>query len=358
MTQCVQVTSLSIRFRIFVCAVLAAVIAGCATKKDPGYTVRQMLGESLVFVGEQPAFLAHTLTATQSVTLRSTYLPTPTTVTYVEGVDFIVDGAAGSIRRLPGSRIPDFTKNVLFGQDDFDHNRFPGFGNTAFFAFATYPYNATNAWPVQSTQIAWLTRSQAKLADGRPIKIVAYGDSITAGGDATSPSLIYWQRWADDLQRRYPTAKVTAINGATGGDSTVQGLARLQSKVLVERPDLVLVAFGMNDHNKGSVSVPQFELNLREMIARIRTETGAEIILLSAFPPNPKWKFGTQRMGTYALATEGVARATGCAFADVYSNWQLIAARKKPEDLLGNNINHPNDYGHGIYFEVLRAVGL
>ena len=60
----------------------------------------------------------------------------------------------------------------------------------------------------------------------------------------------------------------------------------------------------------------------------------------------------------YALATEHAAAVSGCAFANVYSNWETMAARKKPEDLLGNNINHPNDFGHWIYFEVLRAIGL
>ena len=28
---------------------------------------------------------------------------------------------------------------------------------------------------------------------------MAYGDSITAGGDATEPGLIFWERWADAL---------------------------------------------------------------------------------------------------------------------------------------------------------------
>jgi hypothetical protein len=34
------------------------------------------------------------------------------------------------------------------------------------------------------------------------------------------------------------------------------------------------------------------------------------------------------------------------------------AARKKAEDLLGNNINHPNGFGHWIYYRVLSAIGL
>jgi hypothetical protein len=94
------------------------------------------------------------------------------------------------------------------------------------------------------------------------------------------------------------------------------------------------------------------------MIARIRSEAAAEVVLFSAFPPNPKWKFGSHRMADYAEATRRVAGDTGCAYADVFTNWQSLAARKKPEDLLGNNINHPNDFGHWIYFRVLEALGL
>jgi acyl-CoA thioesterase-1 len=187
---------------------------------------------------------------------------------------------------------------------------------------------------------------------------VAFGDSITAGGDASRVDYIFWNRWADELKRKYPTARITAHNGATGGDSTVQGLERLQTKVLSERPDLVLVGFGMNDHNTMGVPVPQFERNLKEMIARIRQETEAEIILFSAFPPNPKWKFGSHHMEDYASATERVAGEVSCAYADVFGNWQALAERKKPEDLLGNNINHPNDFGHWIYYRVLSAIGL
>ena len=114
----------------------------------------------------------------------------------------------------------------------------------------------------------------------------------------------------------------------------------------------------MNDHNKGGVPIPQFQTNLREMIQKIRTDTGAEVVLFSAFPPNPKWKYGSHRMEAYAAATETVAAETGCAFADVYRNWQRVLERKKPEDILGNNINHPNDFGHGLYFEVLDGIVL
>jgi lysophospholipase L1-like esterase len=101
-----------------------------------------------------------------------------------------------------------------------------------------------------------------------------------------------------------------------------------------------------------------FAANLRTMIARIRAGTDAEIVLFSAFPPNPKWHFGSHNMEAYADATERVAREEHCAYADVYHFWMSLTARKKPEDLLANNINHPNDFGHWIYFEALQATGL
>ena len=339
----------------FVVVLVAGLLCGCVTHSS---RLDEQVGESCVFRGDEPAALAHVPAQGQPLRLRSTYLRGADTVEYEAGRDFIADLTSGTLRRTAGSRIPDFCTNVLYGQREFDHSKFPGFGNTRFFVFADYSLSKSVRWPEQPSQAHLLKNTRAKLAGGELVKIVAFGDSITAGGDATKPELIFWRRWADELQRKHPRAHVAVVNGATGGDSTVQGLQRLQAKVLDEKPDLVLIGFGMNDHNKGGVPIPQFEQNLKQMIARIRGETPAEIVLLSAFPPNPQWKFGSQRMPDYATATERVARETGCAFADVFNNWQAMAARKKPEDLLGNNINHPNDFGHWIYYRVLCGLGL
>ncbi|HTH49103.1 MAG TPA: SGNH/GDSL hydrolase family protein [Candidatus Limnocylindria bacterium] len=336
---------------------LLVALAGCVTAPQP--PPQRMVGESAVFIGEEPAALAFHPLAEKAFTVRSTYQPGTNTVEYVAGRDYSVDFAAGTLRRLPGSRLPDFRTNLLFGQEEFDHSKFPGFGNNGFFAFIDYTFAATNAWPPPAPMTtALLPKSAAKLRTGGDFRLVAFGDSITAGGDATRPGLIFWNRWADALRAEHPQVRLTAINGATGGDTTVQGLARLQAKVLDQHPDLVLIGFGMNDHNKGSVPVPQFAANLKELIARIRASTGAEIVLFSAFPPNPKWKYGSHHMEDYAAATEQVARETGCAFADVFHPWQTFASRKKPEDLLANDINHPNDFGHWIYFEALSGLGL
>jgi acyl-CoA thioesterase-1 len=341
---------------ILALAAWLVMLSGCATR--PRQPVQAQVGESVVLIGEESASLGWSPLRQHPFRVRSTYLASEATVDYIAGRDFLVDFEKGSLRRTPGSRIPDFRTNMLFGKEEFDHSKFPGFGNGRFFAFVDYSFASSALWPLQTFQANLLKRTHGKLLRGEPVKIVAYGDSITAGGDASKPELIFWRRWVDELKSKYPASNVTAQNGATGGDSTVQGLQRLQVKVLDANPDLVLIGFGMNDHNKTGVPVPQFEENLKQMIARIRQHTKAEVILFSAFPPNPRWKYGSHHMEDYAMATERAARETSCAYANVFGNWEAIAERKKPEDLLGNNINHPNDFGHWIYYRVLTAIGL
>jgi acyl-CoA thioesterase-1 len=337
-------------------SLLMTIWGGCAV--EPRVAVNRQFGESLVFIGQEPAALAHFPLSNQPVRVRSAYLPAATVIDYMAGRDFTIDYPSGTLRRTVDSRAPNFQTNMLYGKKQFDHWKFPGYGNGGFFVFVDYSYASSNRWPVQPAQTDYLKATQAKLSAGATVKIVAFGDSITAGGEASQPGLIFWRRWANELQHQYPRAHVTAVNGATGGDTTAQGLQRLQAKVIGEKPDLVLIGFGMNDNNKYGVPLPEFERNLREMIARIRATTAAEIILFSAFPPNPKWQWGSPHMADYAAATARVAGETACAYADVYDNWQTLAARKKPEDLLGNNINHPNDFGHWIYYRVFEELGL
>ena len=337
----------------------AAFLSGCSSSH---HGLEHQTGESVVLVGDAPASLAFAPALSEPVSVRSTYRDgLPGTVHYQPGQDYRLEDS-GQIRRTPGSRIPDFGTNMLYGKEDFRHDQFPGFGNGRFFVYVDYACREKSPPLLVKPELgaARLPKTRQKLAAGDKVRIVAFGDSITAGGDASEPGLIFWERWAAALRVKYPRAGIETTNGATGGDATVQGLQRLQEKVLQQKPDLVLIGFGMNDHNREGYGVPldAFAANLHTMIRRIRADTGAEVVLFSAFPPNPKWHFGSHNMEAYAAATERVAQEEHCAYADVYHLWMSFTARKKPEDLLGNNINHPNDFGHGIYFQALQATGL
>ena len=333
----------------------------CASQRSH-HALQFQTGESVVLAGEAPANLAFAPLLSKPVAVRNTYRDRlPWTVHYEPGRDYLLE-ASGQIRRTPGSRIPDFGTNILYGKEDFRHDQFLGIGNGPFFVYVDYAHREKWELPPAKAEFnkVRLPNTRKKLQAGEKARIVAFGDSITAGGEASEPSLIFWERWASALRGKYPRASIETTNGATGGDTTVQGLQRLEVMVLQQRPDLVLIGFGMNDHNGEGAGVPleAFARNLRTMISRIRAATSAEVILFSAFPPNPKWHYGSHNMEAYAETTERVAREEHCAFADVYHLWMSIAARKKPEDLLANNINHPNDFGHWIYFQALEGIGL
>ena len=45
--------------------------------------------------------------------------------------------------------------------------------------------------------------------------------------------------------------------------------------------------------------------------------------------------------------------APNVTFADVTTPWLELLRRKHFSDLSGNNINHPNDFGHRVYADVI-----
>ncbi len=330
--------------------------AGYAGEAAPD--VEHVSGESLVLTGQGPGNLCFDQIVPGSVQVRNAFEANKAgAVVYEAERDYVVDYAKGTIARTAASRIPDFQSNVLYGQKEFDHNQFPGFGNGAHFVFVDYATRHGFPLFVPTEQAGRLKQTRARLEKGGPFKVVAFGDSITNGGDASEERLQFTRRYAQWLQERFPKAEIAFENGATGGDSTVQGLARLEEKVLSRTPDLVLVGFGMNDHNKGGLEPEIFEKNLISIVETIRARTGAEVIVYSAFPPNPEWKFGSHRMELFAAATRRAAEKAQCAFADVYAVWSKLLERKDCSSLLGNNINHPNDFGHWVYFETLKRVG-
>src|SRR5436190_16267306 len=97
-----------------------------------------MLGESLVLSGPKPGALLAERIDPHSIVVRSTYLPGGTVYEAIR--DYRFDANAGTITRVPGSRIPDFATNVLFGKKNFDQNQFPGYGNGKFFVYVDYDY--------------------------------------------------------------------------------------------------------------------------------------------------------------------------------------------------------------------------
>jgi acyl-CoA thioesterase I len=123
-----------------------------------------------------------------------------------------------------------------------------------------------------------LPRIVRLLASGKPIKIVALGSSSTYGAGASTSAASYPSRLAEELARRFPGHEITVLNRGVNGDDAEGMLARLDTAVTVEKPDLVLWQLGTNSLLREKALPPHASL-VREGLARIKA-TGAEVVLI------------------------------------------------------------------------------
>jgi acyl-CoA thioesterase I len=123
-----------------------------------------------------------------------------------------------------------------------------------------------------------LPRLARLLASGKPIKIVALGSSSTYGAGASTSAASYPSRLAEELSRRFPGHDITVLNRGVNGDDAEAMLARLDSAVIAEKPDLVLWQIGTNSLLREKALPPHASL-VREGLSRIRA-AGAEVVLI------------------------------------------------------------------------------
>ena len=222
---------------------------------------------------------------------------------------------------------------------------------------------------LNSNDIAWRQRN---------VVIVALGDSVTQGL-TLNPALLHDETYHALLRRglaaAFPERTFSSINAGVGGESAAAGLARLQSDALDPHPDIVTVAFGLNDSGGGEAKLEPFSANLREIVKRIAA-SGAFAVLMT---PNmmatrdngrvdPKFadklpafieRQTSGLLARYAEAVRRVGSETGVPVADVYAEWERREAAG--EDMmahLANGINHPDAYGHRLAADVLLRVVL
>ena len=143
--------------------------------------------ESLLLAKTEQGNLCFDQVVKGSFSLRSDFAAgTKDGVVYEEGRDYTVDYAKGTVARTADSRIPDYSTHCLYGQKDFDHGKFPDCSNQKWFVWADYQTTNAIPWAQPNDQSRQLAVVRKKLEAGGPFKIVSYGDSITAGGEAST----------------------------------------------------------------------------------------------------------------------------------------------------------------------------
>jgi acyl-CoA thioesterase-1 len=327
--------------------------------------------ESLLFVGASVESATATVLRIPSAppVLRSATRE----ITYAVGIDFEWQPGTRGLRLLPGSRISWVSQDQLYppanSPNSYSHRRGSDqwmlFGPGRFFhdLQCVAEYESDDEWLPPVTPAApeeQLGRLRARLAAQQPVTIVMLGDSISTEADASLLAN------APPLQPGYPTlvahslreqfgSDVRLVNLSVGGMDSNWGISQVD-KVLAEKPQLVLIAFGMNDAS-GRRTPADFAAKTKQIIDPILAALPeCEIVLVSSMTANSEWVHSAPELyGQYAEALRALC-GPRVALADVTTVWQAIDARKQHLDLTGNGLNHPNDYGHRIYAEVVLAT--
>jgi acyl-CoA thioesterase I len=170
--------------------------------------------------------------------------------------------------------------------------------------------------------------------DGKPARrptagtqIVCFGDSLTAGTGAARG-----KEYPAQLSR---LIRRPVINAGVPGDTTAEGLARLERDVLDRSPRLVLITLGGNDLKNGVSRDAAFG-NLRQIVDRIH---GAGALAIIGGIDIPLYGRGFDK------AYKALAEETGA-----------ILIENILDDIMGNRSLmsdpiHPNDAGYAVMAE-------
>ena len=206
------------------------------------------------------------------------------------------------------------------------------------------------------SQLKHLPKTAAKLNSTVPLKLCIIGDSISAGCNASALSGVpphlppYPELWAEAI-RRHRKGDVILENFALSGTGMKYGLEVVEA-VMAEAPDLVVIAYGMND--VGFNPVDDYLCHAARIVKTIQKRNHeTEIILVATMMGNPDWVY-TPRENFFLFrdALKSLC-GPGIALADLTSLWSDLLEVKSYQDLTGNGVNHPNDFGHRIYAQFL-----
>lgn len=206
--------------------------------------------------------------------------------------------------------------------------------------------------------------------------IVTFGDSVTAPrGSATVYSTLLAAELACEGR------DVTVINAGIGGHTTKNGRDRFAKDVLVKKPAVAVIMFGINDAaidvwkkppaTAPRVSLADYRQNLSDMV-RVLKAPGARVVLMTSNPIH--WSDATRKLYAqapyrpedadgfnvvlrdYVQAVREIAQAEGVGLVDVFAAFQAHDAQpgKKPGSLARDGM-HPDDAGQRIISDLLIA---
>lgn len=215
----------------------------------------------------------------------------------------------------------------------------------------------------KSESLPALKITQRKLQSKANLTIAISGDSISTGLDASATTATapnqpgYPELLVSQLQME-SGSKITLVNRSVPGWSIANGVQDLDT-LLESKPDLLIVAYGMNDVGRRAPNwFTEQAIKIRNRARELLPDL--EIIWVTPMLGNREWIHTPREMFfQYQTALrESITQAQAIdgkvdTIADVTQVWELMSKQKHDLDYTGNGLNHPNDFGHRLYAQTI-----
>ncbi|MBR2336551.1 MAG: SGNH/GDSL hydrolase family protein [Clostridia bacterium] len=340
------------------------------TYMQPIWLGDTVYNETVVFVGQDD--LGRLLYPVDEIISVTSY---DLKTTYQEGVDYVFDEKHNAIALTEKTSMPFFYEAGYYPQTGTFHSYSRGTG--LFFSEGDYFSKKHVAITYRAKKDDRLTSPTdfssrysdllAKMSSGENVKICFYGDSITVGGNGSGflgiePNMPGFDALVtDSLKKIYGNQNISFVNHAKGGEATLWGYNNV-TLVTDENPDLVIMAWGMNDLG---ISDIRFKQQLTWIIDAIKEKCpNTEILLVSSMLPNgDAEEFHVQndyencKLVMFEVAQSELAEEYGLGLATVTTMHKEILRYKTYYSMTGNNVNHPTDFIIRVYAQnILYAL--
>src|SRR5262249_28183254 len=136
-----------------------------------------------------------------------------------------------------------------------------------------------------------LPKTWAKLRSGQPLHILAWGDSVTAGGQASDVSYRYQNQFAVLLQTYHPRVPLRVTTAGWGGRTSDAFLNEppgseynFDHSVIEPHPDLVIMEFVNDAYLTPAIVEEKYSALLKRF-----QQVGIEWIILTPHFVRPDW---------------------------------------------------------------------
>jgi lysophospholipase L1-like esterase len=189
----------------------------------------------------------------------------------------------------------------------------------------------------------------------KPVTIVFFGDSVTWGRGVDRESESFFSL----LARDFATGKygpVAAVNAGKSGDDTAEAYQRIGA-VIAARPDIVVIALGLNDCQTRNITSLIYTENIKKIISAL--PAGTRVVIATSNPfleaGPPIWTRLNAAFPPYMDEARKLAREKRCPLIDVNAAW-IQATQKDPAGAkaLYADPTQPSAAGHRLIHEVYR----